>query len=50
MKQYNVWFVIASTGNVRCLMFEAKTAQGARNKFASMYSNTITKVERVKGA
>ena len=50
MKQYNVWFLIASTGNERCLMFEAKTAQGARNKFASMYGNTITRVVRVKGA
>ena len=46
MKSYKVWFVIKSTGHERCLVFEAKTAQDARNKFASMYGNTITKVER----
>jgi len=49
MKQYNVWFVIKPTGNERCLVFEARTAQDARNKFESMYGNAITKIERVKG-
>lgn len=46
MKTYNVWFLIATTGRERCLQFEAHTAKDARNKFVSMYGNTITKVER----
>ena len=48
MKTYNVYFLIASNGHERYLTFEARTAQDARNKFASMYGNAITKVERSK--
>lgn len=46
MKQYNVYFLIASTGNERCITYEAHTAKEARNKFASMFKNVITRVER----
>ena len=49
MKQYNVWFVVKPTGNKRCLVFEAHTAQEARNRFESMYGNTVIKVEKAKG-
>ena len=48
MKTYNVYFLIASTGNERCISYEAHTAKEARSKFESMFKNVVTKVERSK--
>lgn len=48
MKTYKVYFLIASTGNERCITYEAHTAKEARCKFESMFKNAITKVERRK--
>lgn len=48
MKTYNVYFIVAPTGNERCITYEAHTAKEARNKFESMFKNTVTKVERSK--
>lgn len=46
MREYKVYFLIASTGNERCITYDARTAKEARNKFESMFKNVITKVER----
>lgn len=48
MREYKVYFLIASTGNERCITYEAHTAKEARGKFESMFKNAITKVERSK--
>lgn len=48
MKEYKVYFLIASNGHERFLTFEARSSKDARNKFMSMYGNVITKVERSK--
>lgn len=48
MKTYNVYFLIASTGNEKCIAYEAHTAKEAKNRFEAMFSNTVTKVERSK--
>lgn len=48
MKTYIVYFLIASTGNERCIAYEAHTAKEAKDKFTAMFKNIVTKVERSK--